>query len=139
MRPTLHGIPHVQHAVTRLDVKYMCAPVHRRAHVPGVSILANLLAVPTSLDMTDTRNRYIRVEPEEAASARAEEQATLHHGGSFRKYMEHKNIKLREQFEVQALHTGQQSDLFKGVAIHVNGRTVPSHQVSQTAQHAQRS
>lgn len=56
----------------------------------------------------------------------------MHHGGSFRTYMDHKNLKLREQFELQAAHQqgGQQSQLFKGVSIWVNGYTVPSHQAS---------
>jgi nucleotidyltransferase/DNA polymerase involved in DNA repair len=51
---------------------------------------------------------------------------TLHHGGSFRKYMENKNNKLHEQFTAQA--TGSRlSNLFQGITIHVNGLTNPSH------------
>jgi sulfur carrier protein ThiS len=52
----------------------------------------------------------------------------MHHGGSFKVYMQNKNLKLQEQFEAAQLLQAQQSDLFKGVAVHVNGRTVPSHQ-----------
>lgn len=52
----------------------------------------------------------------------------MHHGGSFKVYMQNKNLKLQEQFEAAQLQQAQQSELFKGVAIHVNGRTVPSHQ-----------
>jgi DNA repair protein REV1 len=51
----------------------------------------------------------------------------MHHGGSFRTYMDHKNLKLQEQFEMQALGQAPRSDLFRGVSIHVNGLTVPSH------------
>jgi hypothetical protein len=51
---------------------------------------------------------------------------SMHHGGSFKTYMDHKNLKLQEQFEMQALGQAPRSDLFKGVSIHVNGLTVPS-------------
>ncbi len=53
------------------------------------------------------------------------------HGGSFRLYMQHKNDKLQEQFA--QLGEKQQSNLFAGVSIHVNGYTVPSQQVPQLA------
>ena len=59
----------------------------------------------------------------------------MHHGGSFKKYMEGKNRKLREQFaaEASAGQAGTAEDssktLFKGISIHVNGFTKPSHQV----------
>ena len=39
--------------------------------------------------------------------------ATLHHGGAFQQYMHWKNVKLREQFEAQALTGGQLSNLFQ--------------------------
>jgi hypothetical protein len=48
----------------------------------------------------------------------------MHHGNSFGVYMENKNLKLREQFEAQALGQGQLSDVFRGVTLHVNGYTV---------------
>lgn len=54
---------------------------------------------------------------------------TLHHGGSFKVYMQHKNLRLQEQFEAQQLQQEQLSHVFAGVSIHVNGYTVPSHQV----------
>ena len=38
--------------------------------------------------------------------------------------MHHKNLKLREQFEAQAMGGMQRSDLFAGVTILVNGYTV---------------
>jgi hypothetical protein len=57
-----------------------------------------------------------------------EDEGAMHHGGSFKVYMQNKNLKLQEQFEAAQLQQAQQSELFKGVAIHVNGRTVPSHQ-----------
>jgi hypothetical protein len=53
----------------------------------------------------------------------------MHHQGSFRNYMQFKNIKLREQFDNQAFETSQISSIFEGVAIHVNGYTEPGHQV----------
>jgi hypothetical protein len=56
-----------------------------------------------------------------------EQPQSMHHGGSFRTYMAHKNLKLQEQFEMQALGQQPKSQLFKGVAIHVNGLTRPSH------------
>ncbi|KAL4443032.1 hypothetical protein ABPG77_008523 [Micractinium sp. CCAP 211/92] len=49
-----------------------------------------------------------------------------HHGGSFHAYMAHKINKLDEQFLDHASGT-KQTQLFKGVAIHVNGFTVPTH------------
>jgi DNA repair protein REV1 len=68
----------------------------------------------------------MRLEPGDETS-KQEQEETLHHDGSFRTYMHNKNLKLREQFEAQALHVGQQSNLFQGISIHVNGYTVPSH------------
>lgn len=53
--------------------------------------------------------------------------SSMHHGGSFRKYMEHKELKLAEQFEASALAQAPASRLFAGVSIHVNGLTTPSH------------
>ncbi len=43
---------------------------------------------------------------------------------SFHVYMAHKELKLREQFEAQAMGQGPASDVFRGVTIHVNGYTV---------------
>lgn len=57
-----------------------------------------------------------------------EQPQSMHHGGSFRTYMAHKNLKLQEQFEMQALGQQPKSQLFRGVAIHVNGLTKPSHE-----------
>lgn len=58
--------------------------------------------------------------------AQTRDSLTLHHGGSFRKYMENKNNKLHDQFTAQA--TGSRvSNLFQGVTIHVNGLTNPGH------------
>jgi hypothetical protein len=59
---------------------------------------------------------------EKAAAALAA--GSMHHGDSFGVYMQHKNLKLREQFEAQALGQAQISDVFRGVTIHVNGFTV---------------
>lgn len=73
--------------------------------------------------MTDTRVRWSRTEGKDKEDA-----AGMHHGGSFREYFRNKNLKLQEQFESAQLHQAQQSQLFKGVSIHVNGLTVPSHQ-----------
>uniref|UniRef100_A0A383W0I0 DNA polymerase kappa n=1 Tax=Tetradesmus obliquus TaxID=3088 RepID=A0A383W0I0_TETOB len=66
--------------------------------------------------------------PQLPRSEAKEEEGAMHHGGSFKVYMQNKNLKLQEQFEAAQLQQAQQSELFKGVAIHVNGRTVPSHQ-----------
>lgn len=55
-----------------------------------------------------------------------------HHKGSFRNYMIVKNRHLHEQFEHHAADlkaAGTGSDLFRGVSIHVNGFTNPTHQV----------
>lgn len=41
--------------------------------------------------------------------------------------MEHKELKLAEQFEASALAQAPASRLFAGVSIHVNGLTTPSH------------
>ena len=40
-------------------------------------------------------------------------------------YMSLKNSKLHEQFEANSLVTEQQSEIFRGVAIYVNGHTEP--------------
>lgn len=72
--------------------------------------------------MTDTRNRYVRLEPREGAASpdnaatspaqlqqsktmykKAVDPASMHHDGSFSKYMEFKNLKLHEQFEAQVI------------------------------------
>ncbi|KAF8057676.1 REV1 [Scenedesmus sp. PABB004] len=54
-------------------------------------------------------------------------EGSMHHGGSFKTYFAVKNLKLQEQFEAQALAATPASALFRGVSIHVNGLTVPSH------------
>jgi hypothetical protein len=66
---------------------------------------------------------------EKAAAALAA--GSMHHGDSFGVYMHHKNLKLREQFEAQALGQAQLSDVFRGVTIHVNGFTVGGGQGGQ--------
>jgi DNA repair protein REV1 len=77
--------------------------------------------------MTNPLDRsVIRLEPDRSGKEDGEG-STLHHGGSFKSYMHNKNLKLREQFDAQALHQQQLSGIFSGVAIHVNGYTVPSH------------
>lgn len=45
--------------------------------------------------------------------------------------MEYKEIRLREQFDSAAMEVEQQSAIFKGVSIHVNGYTQPSFLVSE--------
>mmetsp|Transcript_4773 Transcript_4773/g.17145 ORF Transcript_4773/g.17145 Transcript_4773/m.17145 type:complete len:1134 (+) Transcript_4773:58-3459(+) len=62
------------------------------------------------------------------AASEAGTEKLSHHEGSFKKYMEQKNFKLRQQFlEKQQLEAlGPSSDIFKGVTIFVNGYTVPS-------------
>ena len=76
--------------------------------------------------MSDPRGRHYVPEQETPPGS-------LHHGGSFRKYMENKNRKLHNQFEDEAAafqaHSSATSKLFAGVRIHVNGLTTPSHQV----------
>ncbi|GMH38108.1 hypothetical protein BSKO_05992 [Bryopsis sp. KO-2023] len=51
-------------------------------------------------------------------------------GGSYRVYFDKKNSKLDEQFahQVDTGGSGASSNIFRGVTIHVNGHTVPSHQ-----------
>eukprot|EP00198_Chlamydomonas_reinhardtii_P004670 XP_001694006.1 deoxycytidyl transferase [Chlamydomonas reinhardtii] len=63
-----------------------------------------------------------RSEPQPAAQS-------MHHGGSFSGYMELKVQKLREQYDAQQLQhaAAAKSDIFRGVSIHVNGLTNPSH------------
>ena len=88
--------------------------------------------------MTDPRDRYnVRLETDEDAQLRSA--GSVHHGGSFKKYMEGKNRKLREQFATEA-RAGQadgtadpSKSLLKGISIHVNGFTKPSHQASGPA------
>lgn len=56
-----------------------------------------------------------------------------HHKGSFRNYMIVKNRHLHQQFEHHAADlkaAGSGSDIFRGVSIHVNGFTTPTHQVT---------
>ncbi|KAK9867787.1 hypothetical protein WJX84_002274 [Apatococcus fuscideae] len=83
--------------------------------------------------MTDPRDRYnVRLETDEDAQRRSA--GSVHHGGSFKKYMEGKNRKLREQFATEARsgadEVGDKSSrtLLRGISIHVNGFTKPSHQ-----------
>ena len=58
---------------------------------------------------------------------------SMHHGGDFGRYMELKNQKLGEQYAEKQKRTAstrkQLSNIFAGIAIHVNGFTNPSHQV----------
>eukprot|EP00892_Ulva_mutabilis_P005096 jgi/Ulvmu1/2959/UM149_0042.1 len=56
------------------------------------------------------------------------EPQSMHHDGSFARYMEFKNKKLHEQFREDAQNSRQVSSIFHGVTIHVNGVTHPSHQ-----------
>lgn len=51
-------------------------------------------------------------------------------GGSFRVYFQEKKRKLHHQFAKQQGNQRQDSQIFEGVRIHVNGHTVPSHQVN---------
>jgi len=68
-----------------------------------------------------------------AAPAAPPPPESMQHGGSFGRYMELKNLKLREQFDADALAAGgggaggcaPASRLFAGVSIHVNGFTQP--------------
>lgn len=46
-----------------------------------------------------------------------------HHNGSFRVYMQHKNAKLEDQFNVQM--DQRVSDIFQGKVFTVNGRVDP--------------
>ena len=82
--------------------------------------------------MSDPRGRHYVPERETPPGS-------MHHGGSFRKYMENKNKKLHEQFrEEQAAFQAQSdaaSQLFSGVRIHVNGLTTPSHQATLLSLH----
>jgi hypothetical protein len=65
--------------------------------------------------------------PGQQPQAAPQQPQSMHHGGSFKTYMDHKNLKLQEQFEMQALGQNPVSQLFAGVSIHVNGLTRPSH------------
>lgn len=78
--------------------------------------------------MTDPRGRHVSLRKAEEP----QDPDSMHHGGSFKKYMEFKNQKLREQFRDEAVEGDITSKgrLFSGVSIHVNGFTNPSHQVS---------
>ena len=65
---------------------------------------------------------------------KAPEPGSMHHGGSFAIYMQHKNEKLQEQFKQQAATTADTTgtdELLKGIRIHVNGLTKPSHAVCE--------
>jgi DNA repair protein REV1 len=61
------------------------------------------------------------------------EEEKKHHDGSFQKYMEGKIQKLDVQFQQQSSMVAPVetdpvlSKLFRGVSIHVNGYTEPSH------------
>ena len=63
-----------------------------------------------------------------------EAETSAGHGGSWARYFENKNAKFRRQFrdeELERFHLeeGQEkTSLFAGVAIFVNGHTVPSQQ-----------
>lgn len=70
------------------------------------------------------RGAFVRSRPDVLREADGD---SMQHGGSFRTYMHHKMLKLDEQFEAKAHES--RSSIFKGVAVHVNGYTVPSHQV----------
>lgn len=72
--------------------------------------------------MAEGRGRYY------VASSRKDPDS-MHHDGDVGKYMANKNAKLIEQFEQTATQSLPASSLFKGVSIHVNGFTRPSHQV----------
>ena len=72
------------------------------------------------------RGPHVSLRPE--ANGKEKDGSSMDHGGSFKQYMQFKNSKLQEQFEAQQLQQPAQSELFKGVSIHVNGLTVPSHQ-----------
>lgn len=73
--------------------------------------------------LAQNKSPWLRQEPEKEKDA-----SSMYHGGSFKQYMVFKNAKLQEQFEAQQLQQHAESELFKGVSIHVNGLTVPSHQ-----------
>ena len=78
--------------------------------------------------MTDPRGRHVTLQkPKEP-----QDPNSMHHGGSFKKYMEFKNLKLREQFRDEAVEGGESAKpkLFSGISIHVNGFTNPTHQVN---------
>lgn len=87
---------------------------------------------PRSAQHGRTMERSVHDALRASAPAQGAQTNSMHHGGSFGRYMELKNRKLGEQFgqqqrEVEA--AGQQrSNIFRGVAIHVNGLTSPSHQ-----------
>lgn len=93
--------------------------------------------IAQSASMTDPRGRHITLQkPQEP-----EDPNSMHHGGSFKKYMQFKNQKLREQFQSEAAEAvdgnkDAPSALFAGVSIHVNGFTNPSHQVSSSNRHS---
>lgn len=74
--------------------------------------------------MATNRGPWLRAEPGD----KEKDDTSMYHGGSFKQYMQFKNTKLQEQFEAQQWQQQAQSDLFKGISIHVNGLTVPSHQ-----------
>ncbi|EFJ42568.1 hypothetical protein VOLCADRAFT_97374 [Volvox carteri f. nagariensis] len=85
--------------------------------------------------MADPRGHRERTDA--AATGRNEEKQqrdgkdpaeSMHHDGSFGRYMQLKVVKLREQFDAQQLQNiATKSDIFRGVSIYVNGFTRPSH------------
>jgi DNA repair protein REV1 len=76
--------------------------------------------------MTDKEARS-SAEKDASTSSRAWD--IKEHEGSFGKYMEAKNQKLRIQFNSKRKRSeGTSSNLFEGICIHVNGYTVPTHQ-----------
>jgi DNA repair protein REV1 len=60
-------------------------------------------------------------------------QTSMHHDGSFARYMQLKNQKLHEQFHEDQMRLERcersRSTIFEGITIHVNGLTNPTHQV----------
>lgn len=73
--------------------------------------------------MSGGRGSFVRGHPDVVQEPDGE---SMHHGGSFRTYFHNKMLKLDEQFGAQA--GSASTRIFEGVAVHVNGYTVPSHQ-----------
>jgi DNA repair protein REV1 len=89
-----------------------------------------------SLHMSDMSNNTKEEKPSEhpnhalLSTANPLPEVKLHHGGSFQKYMDGKIRKLDVQFRqthTTALEDPELGHLFKGISIHVNGYTQPSH------------
>lgn len=76
----------------------------------GLPARAEAQSVAPCRAMADTRDRWMR----DRVAAQVDE-ASLHHGGSFKQYMATKITKLAEQFEADSLRTEPQSRLFEGV------------------------